>query len=184
MPPAEPNWYADAIHGACAHVYRQQHHGRHEQDRADAERWLCDHGRQWDFRYRLTVPGEPVGKNRLFLARSSKALSAETRAFRRRVADAVILAGQPTTTGAGIVPRGTIQKGRWGIEIHSFWSRRWLQGGHQLAFADTDGPVAQVIDALQRANVIDNDMRFAPVIADKHVDKQNPRIEILIWENR
>ena len=29
-----------ALREAHSHVYRQQHHGRHEQDRADAKAWL------------------------------------------------------------------------------------------------------------------------------------------------
>jgi len=31
----------DALISAAPHVYRQQHHGKHEQDRKDAEEWIA-----------------------------------------------------------------------------------------------------------------------------------------------
>ena len=33
-----------ALRSARPHVYRQQHHGKHEQDRADAVAWMGKHG--------------------------------------------------------------------------------------------------------------------------------------------
>lgn len=33
-----------ALRSARPHVYRQQHHGRHEQDRADAVAWISRYG--------------------------------------------------------------------------------------------------------------------------------------------
>tara|TARA_R110000737_G_scaffold82235_2_gene114565 strand:+ start:1741 stop:1920 length:180 start_codon:yes stop_codon:yes gene_type:complete len=30
----------DALVSAAPHVYRQQHHGKHEQDREDAKEWI------------------------------------------------------------------------------------------------------------------------------------------------
>ena len=35
-----------AIKEARPHVYRQQHHGKHEQDRADAVAWMSKWGRR------------------------------------------------------------------------------------------------------------------------------------------
>jgi hypothetical protein len=34
-----------ALRSARSHVIRQQHHGRHEQDRADAVEWVTKYGR-------------------------------------------------------------------------------------------------------------------------------------------
>jgi len=34
----------DALSSARSHVYRQQHHGKHEQDRADAVEWISKYG--------------------------------------------------------------------------------------------------------------------------------------------
>tara|TARA_R110002020_G_scaffold170218_4_gene359630 strand:+ start:4296 stop:4475 length:180 start_codon:yes stop_codon:yes gene_type:complete len=34
----------DALVSAAPHVYRQQHHGKHEQDRKDAEEWISAYG--------------------------------------------------------------------------------------------------------------------------------------------
>lgn len=36
------------VNTARPHVYRQQHHGRHEQDRIDAKKWMEEFGRPVD----------------------------------------------------------------------------------------------------------------------------------------
>lgn len=56
----------------------------------------------------------------------------------------------------------TIRTGRWMLEVVSFWpAQRHLDDVEQFAFGDSDAPLSMVRDALQRAGVIDDDMRLS-----------------------
>lgn len=56
----------------------------------------------------------------------------------------------------------TIREGRWMLEVVSFWpTQRHLDGAEQFANGDSDAPLSMVRDALQRAGVIDDDMRLS-----------------------
>ena len=56
----------------------------------------------------------------------------------------------------------TIRTGRWMLEVVSFWpAQRHLDDVEQFAFGDSDAPLSMVRDALQRAGVIDDDMRIS-----------------------
>ena len=56
----------------------------------------------------------------------------------------------------------TIRAGRWMLEVVSFWpAQRHLDNVELFAFGDSDAPLSMVRDALQRAGVIDDDMRLS-----------------------
>lgn len=56
----------------------------------------------------------------------------------------------------------TIRTGRWMLEVVSFWpAQRHLDNVELFAFGDSDAPLSMVRDALQRAGVIDDDMRLS-----------------------
>ncbi len=111
------------------------------------------------------VINQTICTNRRFVS-GSFVLSKEYRAFRKLVCEA-----------ASSVRLHCIRDGLWEIRIASYWPRL-RHFDIKTACADVDAPVKAVLDALQYANVIDDDMRFVQVLATKHYDKQNPRIEI------
>jgi Holliday junction resolvase RusA-like endonuclease len=49
---------------------------------------------------------------------------------------------------------------------------------------DTDNLAAAPLDALQKAEVIDNDSQFSDVVVMRRKDDDNPRIELLIFPAR
>ena len=55
----------------------------------------------------------------------------------------------------------TIRSGLWSLEVLSIWpSQRHLDAAHELANGDADAPLSMVRDAMQRAGIIDDDMRI------------------------
>ncbi len=55
----------------------------------------------------------------------------------------------------------TIQSGLWSLEVLSIWPhQRHLEGAGELANGDADAPLSMVRDAMQRAGIIDDDMRI------------------------
>ena len=55
----------------------------------------------------------------------------------------------------------TIQSGLWSLEVLSIWPhQRHLNGAGELANGDADAPLSMVRDAMQRAGIIDDDMRI------------------------
>lgn len=49
---------------------------------------------------------------------------------------------------------------------------------------DLDGHLKMVLDCLQKANAIVNDNKALRIVCDKYLDKENPRIEIMIVPGR
>lgn len=49
---------------------------------------------------------------------------------------------------------------------------------------DLDGHLKMVLDCLQRAHAIVNDNKVLRIVCDKYVDKQDPRIEIMLVPGR
>lgn len=49
---------------------------------------------------------------------------------------------------------------------------------------DLDGHFKMVLDCLQRANAIVNDNKALRLVCDKYLDKENPRVEIMIVPGR
>ena len=48
--------------------------------------------------------------------------------------------------------------------------------------SDLDGCFKAILDCLQRAKVIKNDNNCCKIVAEKYIDKENPRIEFKIIE--
>jgi len=59
----------------------------------------------------------------------------------------------------------TIQAGRWSLDVLSIWpTQRHLDAVEEFANGDADAPLSMVRDAMQRAGIIDDDMR---IVADR-----------------
>jgi Holliday junction resolvase RusA-like endonuclease len=70
----------------------------------------------------------------------------------------------------------TAQSGLWSLEVLSVWpTERHLDPAVQLANGDSDSPLAMVRDALQRAGVIDDDMRIVRNMTDAIYEKDERR---------
>lgn len=67
------------------------------------------------------------------------------------------------------------------VEIDTYWERRRrLVGVDDLAIGDVDGPLKLTIDALEKAKVIDDDVRVIEVRGRKFLDRERPRIEMRV----
>lgn len=73
-----------------------------------------------------------------------------------------------------------IDYGAWGVEIVAYWPRlRHLD--LEFPLGDIDAPITPVLDALQKgAHLFDDDVRIAPMAADRAYDSINPRIEVTL----
>lgn len=67
------------------------------------------------------------------------------------------------------------------VSIDSFWPRRSSYG---TGFGDIDAPISATLDALQLCRAIENDVQVTKLVATKQYDKNNPRIEIHVEEQR
>lgn len=77
------------------------------------------------------------------------------------------------------LPR-TIMHGKWGVEIVAYWPRMRHLDDEDFPFGDVDAPITQVLDAVCKgAHVFDDDVRLAPLVADRGYDPENPRVEVL-----
>lgn len=119
--------------------------------------------------YTITVPGTPPRKNRrhvIVVNRSTR------KAHRKNSAEFLNFVGDLEVAATGI---RKITDGVWHAEIVAYWPQQTRAIGHGLANADVDSPVSSIFDALQLANVIDDDKRFQTFSASKGYDKDNPR---------
>ena len=97
-------------------------------------------------------------------------LSADSRYFREYVCELCKEAGFPKR----------IDYGEWGIEIISYWDRlRHLD--LDFPYGDIDASPTPTIDALVKGgHLFDDDVRIAPMAADREYDPDNPRIEVTL----
>lgn len=119
-------------------------------------------------------PGRGKNNSR-YERRSSKQLSKAYKRYQEAVNIAWLLAGQPR-----------FHQGPVGVEIVAYWDRiRTFDDGYQTAMADVDAIDKATLDALDPSHggceCFDSDMRVRPLVLDKDVDKENPRVEIYIW---
>ncbi len=71
------------------------------------------------------------------------------------------------------------------VRIRTYWPKRHRQGPAEgQGFGDWDACLKAVCDALQRAEVVEDDAQIECGIATKHHDPQRPRIEVEVkqWE--
>lgn len=131
---------------------------------------------------RLRIPGTPMQKNakhKIFASKRRGGPIGRTKTPEYiRFCEKVSLAWD-RERAHGKLPPAT--EGAWEIEVAAYWSRlRHLD--LQFAFGDVDAPLECVLDALQAAGVIDDDVRIVRLTAVKYYDKQNPRLEIRLRE--
>jgi len=72
-----------------------------------------------------------------------------------------------------------IRAGEWSITVHAFWSRR-RRLDVDVPMGDLDAPLSAVLDALQFAGVVDDDVRFTSGALLKGYDKGKPRTIIVL----
>lgn len=78
---------------------------------------------------------------------------------------AAIASGPHKRKASTVYGERTIRDGLWSLEVLSIWpSQRHLDAAHELANGDADAPLSMVRDAMQRAGIIDDDMR---IVADR-----------------
>jgi len=96
--------------------------------------------------------------------KASVAKAAEAQGFVAPVKVAAIKSGPHKRDASTFFGERTIQSGLWSLEVLSVWpSQRHLDAAHELANGDADAPLSMVRDAMQRAGIIDDDMR---IVAD------------------
>ena len=72
-----------------------------------------------------------------------------------------------------------ITDGVWHCEVRAYWGRKSKRAGCEgVGVGDVDAPLSSILDAIQRAGILDDDVRFVSLTATKHYDKDNPRTEI------
>ena len=125
----------------------------------------------------LIVPGRPPRKNELhrIVTRPFPKLVLTQRA--NDFFDAVKVVADAVYLG----PR--ITWGVWQCSILAAHDQRAkIDEFDDLGRLDCDAPITLVFDALQRADVIDDDVRITQETSQKIWDKENPRVEIWLEE--
>lgn len=126
----------------------------------------------------LVIPGRPPAKNdhKRMAVRGNRAMAYPTQRAKRFYADVARV--------AAAIRSPQITWGTWKCSIRACHDRRALVSEFDdLGALDVDAPVALVLDALQHANVIDDDARITELVVDKQHDKDNPRVEIWLEPN-
>ena len=96
--------------------------------------------------------------------KAAVAKAAEARGFVAPIKVPAIKFGPHKRDASTVYGERTIQSGLWSLEVLSIWpSKRHLDAAHELANGDADAPLSMVRDAMQRAGIIDDDMR---IVAD------------------
>lgn len=111
--------------------------------------------------FKIEIDGAPPRKNdRHFLTKKSgRPVQVNSPSYRK-----LVEAIRTSWTAA------TIDSGIWVVEIIAWWPRRRDLGDVKVPFGDIDAPVSSVLDALEAAGVVDNDMRFAGMVASRRYD--------------
>lgn len=106
--------------------------------------------------YTVEIVGTPPRKNRRhIIVRNRLINSKEFKAFCTALGEAWNAAGHPA-----------IASGLWRLEVHSTWPRtRHLD--QPVPLGDVDAPVSCVLDALQEAQILDDDARVMTLVASK-----------------
>ena len=73
-----------------------------------------------------------------------------------------------------------INEGRWAMSLDIYVVQKAHLERESFPRRDCDSSVSPVLDALQRVGWLDDDMRIAPILLDKHHDPKRPRVEIVL----
>lgn len=108
--------------------------------------------------FRVEVRGPVPRKNRRHIVARGRILnSREFRDFVQRLDAAWRSAGHPV-----------INTGRWVLLVESVWDRqRHLDEGISVPMGDVDAPLSAVLDAMQEAGLLDDDVRVVQQAAEK-----------------
>ena len=106
--------------------------------------------------YSIVIPGVPPRKNRRhIIVRNRLINSREFKLFSKLLGEAWKAAGHPK-----------IDSGLWRLTVHSTWPRtRHLD--QPVPLGDVDAPVSCILDALQEAQILDDDARVMALQATK-----------------
>lgn len=75
----------------------------------------------------------------------------------------------------------TTLEGPVSVVLRFFWKDSHKSGpAEELATGDVDGPVKGVLDSLEAGKVFHDDAQVQSLTVSKHVDPENPRIEIQV----
>lgn len=77
-------------------------------------------------------------------------------------------------------PRPTITEGLWRVDIVATWQTRRHLPDVSVPKADVDAPVSSAHDALERARVIDNDIRISELTARREHSPTDPGLRIVL----
>lgn len=97
--------------------------------------------------------------------KAAVAAAAQRRGFVPPIKHPAIKSGPHKRDASTTYGERTIRDGLWSLEVLSIWpSQRHLDPAIELANGDADAPLSMVRDAMQRAGIIDDDMR---IVADR-----------------
>lgn len=120
-------------------------------------------------RYQIELRGMPPRKNRRHI-RVGGGRSINAPEFTALVA-ALHLAWSP---------RPPIARGLWRLQVTARWPRQRHLVDLTVALGDVDAPVSSIQDALQRAGVLDDDIRLVELHATKTHDAERPGVVIVL----
>lgn len=76
------------------------------------------------------------------------------------------------------IPPGTapISEGAWEARFAVYWPRMGRQPGREFPFGDVDAPISAMLDAIQRAGLLDDDTRVVSLAASKFHHARRPGV--------
>lgn len=80
------------------------------------------------------------------------------------------------------IPPGTapISAGAWGARFVVYWPRIGRQPGREFPLGDVDAPISSVLDAIQKAGLLDDDTRIVSLAADKFHQPRQPGVYLTL----
>lgn len=124
---------------------------------------------------RLVVPGNPPRKDDWY--RPGKTRSGKPTMFLKKAAKGWI---SECDFAWRQLRRPPINWGAWAMSLDIYVKLRRELGGDVFPHRDCDSSVSCVLDALQRICALDDDVRIAPILLDRHHDSKNPRTVITL----
>lgn len=76
------------------------------------------------------------------------------------------------------IPPGTatISAGAWEARFAVYWPRMGRQPGREFPLGDVDAPISSVLDAVQKAGLLDDDTRIVSLTASKFHQPRQPGV--------
>ena len=76
------------------------------------------------------------------------------------------------------IPPGTatIAAGAWEASFAVYWPRMGRQPGREFPLGDVDAPISSVLDAIQKAGLLDDDTRIVSLAAVKFHQPRKPGV--------